>query len=40
MLRRKLKVGIKWTRPMFTATTYPFLKVPASLRPPGGQANQ
>ncbi len=40
LLRRKLKVGIKWTRPMFTATTYAFLKVPASLRPPGGQANQ
>ena len=40
MLRRKLKVGIKWTRPMFTATTYAFLKVPASLRPTAEKANQ
>ena len=40
MLRRKLKVGMKWSRPLFTLTTYAFLKVPASLRPAGGQANQ
>jgi len=33
ILRRKLKLGVKWTRPMFTAATYAFLKVPPSLRP-------
>jgi|GEM_PF-630425 len=34
MLRRTLKIGIKWSRPLFTAQTYGFLKVPPSLRPP------
>jgi hypothetical protein len=34
MLRRTLKVGFKLSRPLFTSTTYAFLKVPPSLRPP------
>lgn len=33
MLRRRLRVGIKWSRPLFTLRTYAFLKVPPSLRP-------
>lgn len=39
MLRRKLRIGIKWSRPLFTLQTYSFLKVPPSLRQPGGQAS-
>ncbi len=34
MLRRTLKVSFKLSRPFFTSTTYSFLKVPPSLRPP------
>ncbi len=34
MLRRQLKVSFKLSRPLFTSTTYSFLKVPPSLRPP------
>jgi hypothetical protein len=34
MLKRRLKVGVKWSRPLFTAQTYAFLKVPVSMRPP------
>jgi len=34
MLRRRLKVGIKWSRPLFTLKTYSFLQVPKSMRPP------
>ena len=33
MLKRQLKVGIKWGRPLFTSQAYGFLKVPPSLRP-------
>jgi len=33
MLRRRLRVGITWSRPLFTLRTYAFLKVPPSLRP-------
>lgn len=33
ILRRRLKLGIKWSRPMFTAQTYGFLRVPESMRP-------
>jgi hypothetical protein len=40
MLRRKLKVGIKPSRPLFTAQTYAFLKVPPSLRPKPEQPAQ
>lgn len=39
MLRRKLRVGVKWSRPLFTLKTYGFLKVPPSLRQSGGQAS-
>jgi hypothetical protein len=34
MLKRQLKVGIKWSRPLFTLQAYGFLKVPPHLRPP------
>ena len=34
MLRRTLKVSLKLSRPLFTSTTYSFLRVPPSLRPP------
>lgn len=34
ILQRRLSVGIKWSRPMFTAQTYGFLKVPESMRTP------
>ncbi len=34
MLRRQLKVGIKWSRPLFTLQSYGFLKVPPHMRPP------
>ncbi len=34
MLKRKLSVGIKWRRPLFSAQTYRFLIVPPSMRPP------
>lgn len=34
MLKRRLKVGVKWSRPAFTAQTYAFLKVPVFMRPP------
>jgi len=34
MLRRRLKVRVKWSRPLFTLQTYSFLKVPPSMRPP------
>ena len=34
MLKRRLKVGIRWKRPLFSAQTYRFLIVPPSLRPP------
>lgn len=34
MLKRKLKVGIRWKRPLFSLVTYRFLIVPPSLRPP------
>jgi hypothetical protein len=34
MLRRKLKVRIRWSRPLFTMKTYGFLKVPKSMLPP------
>ena len=34
MLRRTLKVSLKLSRPLFTSTTYSFLKVPPSLRSP------
>jgi hypothetical protein len=33
ILRRRLKLGIKWSRPLFTAQTYGFLRVPESMRP-------
>jgi hypothetical protein len=33
MLKRQLKIGIKLSRPLFTAQAYGFLKVPPSLRP-------
>jgi hypothetical protein len=33
ILRRRLRLGIKWSRPMFTAQTYGFLRVPESMRP-------
>jgi hypothetical protein len=33
MLRRRLSVGIKWSRPLFTLQTYSFLKVPKWMRP-------
>jgi hypothetical protein len=33
MLTRKLKVGIRWSRPLFTLQTYGFLKAPESMRP-------
>ncbi|HYM14532.1 MAG TPA: hypothetical protein VEZ14_03160 [Dehalococcoidia bacterium] len=38
MLRRRLKVGVRWSRPLFTAQTYAFLKVPESMRTPTRQA--
>jgi hypothetical protein len=31
MLRRKLKIGFRWSRPLFTLQTYGFLKVPKSM---------
>lgn len=34
MLKRKLSVGIRWRRPLFSAQTYRFLIVPPSMRPP------
>jgi hypothetical protein len=34
MLRRRLKIGIRWSRPLFTLQTYGFLKVPKSMLPP------
>lgn len=34
MLKRKLKVGFRWNRPLFSLVTYRFLIVPPSLRPP------
>jgi hypothetical protein len=34
ILKRQLKLGVKWSRPLFTAQTYAFLKVPESMRPP------
>jgi hypothetical protein len=34
MLRRKLKVSIRWSRPLFTLQTYGFLKAPKSMLPP------
>ena len=34
ILRRRLRIGIKWRRPLFSAQTHRFLVVPASLRPP------
>jgi hypothetical protein len=34
MLRRKLKVSMRWSRPLFTMKTYGFLKVPKSMLPP------
>ena len=34
MLQRKLKVGFRWSRPLFTLQTYSFLKAPPSMRPP------
>lgn len=34
ILKRQLKLGVKWSRPLFTAQTYGFLKVPESMRTP------
>ncbi len=34
ILKRQLKLGVKWSRPLFTAQTYGFLKVPESMRAP------
>ena len=34
MLQRKLKVSLRWSRPLFTLQTYSFLKAPPSMRPP------
>jgi len=34
LLRRRLKLGIRWRRPLFSARTHRFLVVPESLRPP------
>ena len=31
-LQRRLKIGIKWSRPLFTSQTYGFLTVPESMR--------
>jgi hypothetical protein len=33
ILKRQLKLGLKWSRPLFTAQTYAFLRVPPSMRP-------
>jgi len=33
MLRRRLKVGIRWSRPLFTMQTHRFLMAPESMRP-------
>lgn len=33
MLRRRLKVGVRWSRPLFTLTTYRFLRAPKSMLP-------
>ncbi len=38
MLHRTLKVSFKLSRPLFTLTSYSFLKVPPSLRPAKGGA--
>jgi hypothetical protein len=38
ILKRQLKLGVKWSRPMFTAQTYGFLKVPESMRTPAAPA--
>jgi hypothetical protein len=34
IVKRRLKLGVKWSRPLFTAQTYAFLKVPEPMRPP------
>ena len=38
ILKRQLKLGVKWSRPLFTAQTYGFLKVPESMRVPAEAA--
>jgi hypothetical protein len=34
IFKRQLKLGVKWSRPLFTAQTNGFLKVPESMRTP------
>ena len=38
ILKRQLRLGVKWSRPLFTAQTYGFLKVPESMRVPAEAA--